>query len=494
MHGTDVATTTAECPAGELTGLDRGPTMVFKGIRFAAANRFAEPIDETSLHRDGTARPYDATRFRAQAPQLGGTLETLLGGSRLPTDEDCHHLNIFTPGCDENRRPVLFWVHGGAYNTGGGAMPWYDGSRLAERGDVVVVTINYRLGAFGFLGDRNSGLLDQVSALRWVARNIAGFGGDPENVTLFGESAGGSAVIALSAMSGADSLFHRALAMSPSIMQYRSLEVGRQLERSFLDELGVNSVGPVTQMSTEQLLDAQAALLAAPTKATQHFTPTELTSTIPGPILDASERDARPLVIGTTRDEATLFTGFDPRRHDWNAADVERQFRRVFEDGAPRAIEAYRDARPGADANRLVCALETDAMFTVSARRLAERRALVGGATWMYLFDQETPQFGGVLGSCHALDIPFAFDNLHRPGVDAFVGTAPGRQQVADRFAEAVVSFACTGEPGWQPYDLTSRTTQRIGPEPAAVSDPGREIRMMWETVERGAPVQRSSA
>lgn len=483
MHAADAATTTADCPAGELTGLDREATKVFKGIRFARSDRFADPIDETSLHRDGIAGRYDATRFRAQAPQLAGTIETMLGGSRLPADEDCLHLNVYTPACDDGRRPVLVWVHGGAYVTGGGAMPWYDGSRLATRGDVVVVTINYRLGALGFLGDRNSGMLDQVSALRWVARNISSFGGDPANVTVFGESAGGSAVIALSAVAGTDGLFHRTLAMSPSIMQYRSRDAGERAEREFLDTIGASEVGQLRDATTDELLTAQGALLAKPTQDMQHFTPTHGTSSIPDSIVEASGDDPRPLVIGTTRDEATIFTGFDPRRGEWTDADVERQFRRVFDERANEAIEAYREARPGADRNRLVCAMETDAMFGVLARRLAERRAEAGAPTWMYLFDQETPQFGGHLGSCHALDIPFAFDNLHRPGVDALTGTDPARQDVADRFAEAVISFARTAEPGWERYDLESRATRRIGPEPVVVSDPSPDIRRLWESV-----------
>jgi para-nitrobenzyl esterase len=379
---------------------------------------------------------------------------------------------------------VLVWVHGGAYNTGGGAMPWYDGSRLATRGDVVVVTINYRLGALGFLGDRNSGMLDQVSALRWVARNISPFGGDPANVTIFGESAGGSAVIALSAIADAEGLFHRTLAMSPSIMQYRSREAGERSERAFLDAVGAADVGQLADASTEELMKAQATVLASPTHSMQHFTPTEETPAIPEPIAGVSARDDRPLVIGTTRDEATLFNGFDPKRREWTVADVERQFRRVFDDRAPEAIEAYREVRPGTDASGLVGAMETDAMFGVLARRLAERRVAAGTPTWMYLFDQETPQFGGVLGSCHGLDIPFAFDNLHRPGVDTFAGTEPARQEVADQFAEAVISFGRTGDPGWQPYDVATRSTQRIGPEPIVVSDPSPDVRRVWEAVE----------
>jgi para-nitrobenzyl esterase len=484
MHGATEPKITTDCPAGDLTGLDRGATLVFKGIRFARAERFADPVDVTSLHSGGTSRPYDATSFRAQAPQVSGVLEAMLGGSRLPTGEDCLNLNVFTPACDDGRRPVLFWVHGGAYTSGGGAMPWYDGSRLAIRGDVVVVTINYRLGALGFLGDRNSGMLDQVSALRWVARNISAFGGDPANVTVFGESAGGSAVIALSALTGSEGLFRRTLAMSPSILQYRNSAEGERNERGYLDAVGVDSVAGLAGLPLEALSEAQAEVLAIPSWRAQHFSPTESTSSIPGCIVDVSAVDPRPMLIGTTRDEANLFNAFDPRRKRWDDADVERHFRKVFDDRAPAAIELYRDARPDADANALVGAMETDFMFRVPSCRLAERRAAAGSATWMYLFDQVTPQFGGVLGSCHALDIPFAFDNLHRPGVESFTGSDPGRQDVADLFAGALLAYARSDRPGWAPYDTESRCTQRIGPEPTVVSDPAPDLRELWEPVE----------
>ena len=484
MHAATEPTITTDCPAGDLTGIDRGATLVFKGIRFAGAERFADPVDVTSLRSDGTAQPYDATRFRAQAPQVSGVLEAMLGGSRLPTGEDCLHLNVFTPACDDGRRPVLFWVHGGAYTTGGGAMPWYDGSRLAIRGDVVVVTINYRLGALGFLGDRNSGMLDQVSALRWVARNISSFGGDPGNVTVFGESAGGSAVIALSAVTGTQGLFSRTLAMSPSILQYRTSDEGERRERGYLDAVGVDGVAGLAGLPLEALSEAQAEVLSIPSWRARHFSPTEPSSSIPERIVDVSAVDPRPMVIGTTRDEANLFNAFDPKRKHWDDADVDRQFRRIFDDRAPAAIEWYRDQRSGADANTLVSAMETDFMFRVPSRRLAERRTAAGSPTWMYLFDQVTPQFGGVLGSCHALDIPFAFDNLHRPGVESFTGSDPGRQHVADLFAGALLAFARTDRPGWQPYDPVSRCTQYIGPEPTVVSDPEPDLRELWEAVE----------
>lgn len=476
MQKRDEPTVAAECPAGGLVGLDRGETLVFKGIRYAAAGRFAEPQDVASW--DGRL---DATSFRAQAPQVAGALEAMLGGSRLPTDEDCLHLNVTTPGCDARSRPVLFWVHGGAYTSGGGAMPWYDGSRLAARGDVVVVTINYRLGALGFLGARNSGIRDQISALRWVARNISAFGGDPGNVTIFGESAGGSAVVALADASEADHLFHRTFAMSPSLEQFRTLEVAERSERAVLDGVGVAGVDALTRVPLDTVMATQEQMLATPSPGARTFSPTGSSDLLPGDIVDGAADDERPLVIGTTRDEAHLFSAFEPRRSSWTERDVERHFGRVFGDLADEAIAAYSTARPASTPSALVSAMETDEMFRAPARRLADARATRGNATWMYSFDYSSPAFDGVLGSCHALDIPFVFDNLHRPGVEMLTGSLPDRQAVADRFSDELLRFARSGAPSWQRYRCDSRPTQRIGLEPDLLRDPEPELRRLWE-------------
>jgi para-nitrobenzyl esterase len=472
---------TASCPGGALVGLDRGATRVFKGIAFATAERFASPIDVITWPGE-----LDATTFGPQAPQNGGTLERMLGGSSIPQSEACLTLNVYTPATDDRSRPVLVWVHGGAFMTGGGAMPWYDGSRLAIRGDVVVVTINYRLGALGFLGDRNCGTLDQVSALRWVQRNIGAFGGDPGNVTVFGESAGGAAAIALMATPSADALFHRAWAMSPSIPQLRTAERGRTFEAEYLALTQATSVEQLCEQSVDDLLAAQATMAASAAAGLEIFSPTDGTTTIPEPIGDVVALDDRPLVIGTNRDESNLFTAFDPTRAEWTDRDVDREFRQRFGEMAPAAIAVYRQhapedaSGPANPANRLVTMLQTDELFRWPAWKLAGRRSTSGRATWMYGFDYVSTAFGGVLGSAHGLDIPFAFDNLHRPGVEMFTGGGPDRQHVADQFASAILSFAHTGHPGWTGYDHADRATQRIGPHPGVVADPARELRELW--------------
>lgn len=458
----------------DLSGLDRGPTREFRGIRYANAQRLARPTDVDRWDGD-----LDATTFGPQAPQNSGMLEKLLGIDELDTSEDCLFLNVFTPGADDSARPVLVWIHGGAFVTGSAAMPWYDGAPLAEKGDVVVVTINYRLGALGFLGDRNLGTLDQISALRWVERNIERFGGDPAAVTIFGESAGGASVVALLAAPDADDLFRAAWSMSPSIPQLRTKDEGTALERSYLDLVGPGTE-TIAGLGLDVILDAQARMNTS-TAGLKTFAPTEGTDTLPGDVLERAALDPRPLVVGTNRDEMLLFTAADPARRDWDVDDIEREFAARFGDDAAEAIEAYREHRPGTDASALVSAMQTDEMFRRPAQRLAERRGQAGSTTWMYLFDHRSTAFDGKFGACHGLDIPFVFDTLSAQGVEMFTGSGADRREIADRFSSALIAFARTGHVDWPVYEPERRATQRFGPEPTVVDDPEPALRRLWD-------------
>ena len=459
----------------DITGIDRRGSTEYRGLRFAAGERLSPPVDVV-----GWEPGLEATRFGAQAPQVSGPLEKLLGASDLAMSEDCFFLNVFTPSADGASRPVLVFIHGGAYVTGTAAMPWYDGASLASGGDVVVVTINYRLGALGFLGDRNLGTLDQISALRWVQRHIADFGGDPGNVTIFGESAGGSAVVSLLAAPDADDLFHRVWAMSPSLLQLRDAKTAARFEQSYLDMLGPGThVGDLAAPSVDELLDAQQRI---PIDAAMRvFSPTSVAPVFADPVVGAAAADPRPVVVGANRDEMLLFTAFDPSRSAWGDADIEREFAARFGSRSAEAITAYRALRPGADASRLVSAMQTDEVFRRPAQRLAEARSHAESATWMYTFDQPSTAFGGVLGSCHGLDIPYAFDTLTAPGVEMFTGLGEDRQTIADQFSSALLAFARSGDPGWSAFDTQHRSTQRIGPFPDVVDDPEPELRTLWD-------------
>jgi len=462
-------------------------TQIYKGFRFARAERFGAPDDLD----DDVARTETGT-YGPQCPQVIGMMEQMLGQGSLPSDEDCLSLNVFTPARDSGRRPVMVWVHGGAFTNGTGATPWYHGASLVERYGVVVVTVNYRLGAFGFShlsehGGRafadsgNLGILDQVSALRWVRRNIASFGGDPENVTVFGESAGGSSVLSLMATPAGTDLFHRAIALSPSMSQLRDRERAHEAARELLDASGLDAHG-LRSAPTEAVLDAQRAVLRRRAGSFTAFAPTPGEPAMPDHVAEAAARNPVPLLIGTTKDEMLLFTMLDPHFQGMDDAGLRAFAQERFGAAADDAIEAYRTARPDSAPGAIASAIATDEGFRGPARRLAEARARNGHSTWMHWFTWETPAFGGVLRSCHALDIPFVFHNLERNGVEAFTGDSDERTLIADTFSRAVTDFANAGSPGWDPYDLERRTTMRIDRNSGVVHDPEADLRRLWES------------
>lgn len=492
-------------PAGPVTGLRSstafGSVDVYKGIPYARAARHvpAEQVMRlsgrvTTTIRDQTvAGGFDATEYRSQCPQNPGTLERLLGGGSLPMDEDCLHLNVFTPAADGHPRPVLVWIHGGAFVNGTGAMPWYHGGRLATGGDAVVVTCNYRLGGFGFLGVDDLGLADQLTVLAWVQRNIEAYGGDPDRITVFGESAGGTSVLCLKAMTAGTTLAHRFWAMSPSITQLRGVARAEQAAAYFRDMSPRDPAG----LTSEEFLAVQAQIESDRSEALTAFAPTAGGTLLPGPdpvdTLSAVATDTRPLVIGTTRDEMLVFTAFDPQNGALTEDGLADHLGRRFGDRATEVLAAYRRHRPSASPGALLSAVQTDETFRVTARRVAE--ASTPGTAWSYWFCQPSEAFDGRLGACHGLDIPYAFDNLERPGVAMFTGMRPetqaSQQDVATEFSRRILTFAHTGHPDWEPYDLTRRATLQIGGHiesaPGAVSavvdDPEPELRTLWDVL-----------
>jgi len=459
---------------------------IIKGLRFARAERYRRP---TAV--DADLDRIDTGSYGPQCPQMLGIMEQMLGQSSLASDEDCFFLNVFTPRRDGARRPVMVWVHGGAYTNGTGSTPWYHGASLARRHDAVVVTINYRLGAFGFAhlaehgGDEfedsgNLGILDQVEALRWVQRNIERFGGDPTNVTVFGESAGGSGVLTLMASPLATGLFHRVIALSPSMNQLRSRARAHEAAGELLAAAGVDAHG-LRSASAERILEAQTALLRSGSGSFTGFAPTPGEPSLPEPVPVAAARNPVPLLIGTTRDEMLLFTSLDPQYGNMDDSALRTFAESRFGDAADDAIRAYREHRPDyTTPGAIAAAILTDEAFRSGATRLAEERARNGHPTWMHWFTWETPQFDGVLKSCHALDIPFVFHNLDRNGVEAFTGNAPERERLADFFSGAVARFARDADPGWGAYDLEHRATMRIDLEPELMHDPEPDLRRLW--------------
>ncbi len=480
---TSPSTSTGSAPCAEAAdarflGTDLGGTAVFSGITYATAGRFEPPV--AARHR-GTVV---ADRPAAQCPQFLGILERAMGAADIPMSEDCLALNVFTPGCDDGRRPVLVWIHGGAFIAGTGSMPWYDGRSLARRGDVVVVTINYRLGVFGFLGTSNLGTLDQLSALEWVRDNIAAFGGDPANITVFGESAGGASLIALMALPAAAACIRRAWAMSPAIVQLRSAERARSAEDRFLGAVGAASRDQLLAMTPDELVRAQQTIFDEVPDGVTAFAPAVDGDLFDETITVLAARSSIPLVIGSTRDEMHLFTSFDPAVANLDDAGLAAAYAERFGERAPAALDAYRAHRPAAGNGALVSAMRTDETFRVGIRRCAEATAAHGTDVWSYWFTQASTAFGGVLGSCHGIDIPFAFHNLDQPGVPVFLGDDPTHARVADAFSGALLSFARDGDPGWARFDMADRSTMRFDASPEVIDDPESELRRLWDAAD----------
>jgi len=350
----------------------------------------------------------------------------------------------------------------------------------------VLVTLNYRLGALGYLhladldgerfaGSGNLGLLDQVAALDWVQANIAGFGGDPGNVTVFGESAGGASVLALLACPAAAGRFRRAVAESPSILQLRSRVQATAAAEQVLARLGIGpgQLDRLFAVPVPALLDAQAGFVGP--ELFTAFAPTPDGTVLPGPVADGATASDAPLLVGTNRDELYLFTALDGRTATVDAAGLRTVAERYAGDDADALVAAYAAARPERTPGQLGAAITGDDAFWLPAIALAENRR---AATWMYRFDWPTPVFGGVLGACHGLELPFVFDTL--TAARGFVGDDPVLPGLAADVHRAWVAFATAGDPGWPAYDAAWRTTMRFDAPSTVVDDPDGDLRSRW--------------
>ncbi len=488
---------------GPVAGSTAGPVHVFRGIPYAKP-----PVGELRWRPPEEPRPWtaplDASRFGPVAPQNASPLEMMLGADKAEQSEACLSLNVWTPGLDDGRRPVLVWIHGGAFVTGTGSTPWYDGTRLAADDDVVVVTINYRLGALGFLelgelGDEryaasgNCGILDQVAALEWVGANASSFGGDPSQVTVFGESAGAMSVAALLAVPAARGLFSRAILQSGAGAHVASRDKAERVTRDLLAEIGMTpgDAGNLVDVPIDRLLAAQGRVVDR-TWPDLAFTPVVDGVSLPRPPHEAlrggSSADVEVL-IGTNHDEMRLFSLMDARLAEIDEATLEHRAASVFGATAAKAVEVYRRSRPDAPLGDVWTAVLTDQVFRIPAIRLAEAQSMHQPRTYMYLFTWATPILGGKLASCHALEIPFVFDNLDKPGAGVFTGDGGGRQELAARMSGAWTAFARHGAPDisslphWPAYEVGQRSTMVLDSGCAVEHDPAGEERMLWDGV-----------
>jgi len=489
-----------ETRSGKVEGTERDGVLVFRGIPYAAPPvgrlRWQAPQREASW--PGTR---DATAFSAQSAQTEFALTKLMGGAQPPCSEDSLYLNVWTPACDDARRPVMVWIHGGAFFWGAGDTPWYDGTKFALHGDVVVVTLNYRLGPFGFLhldelfdgrfaGSGNAGILDQIAALEWVRDCIGVFGGDPERVTVFGESAGAGSVGTLLGTPRARGLFRGAIPQSGAASWVSSPERATRIAARVVERLGV-APG-----------DA-GALLAAPTDAVLAAIPPwreDGVAQLPfQPVIDGLLLDQPPLaaiaagnaagvhlLTGTNASEMTLFTVADPDMATLTDAGVRDRLHVAYGDAADGLLASYRGSRDGISPAELWQQVATDGVFRIPAVRLLEAQA-AHAPEWSYWFTYETPVFGGILRSTHALEIPFVFDTLDRGGAEMLTGSGLGLRGISDAMHGAWIAFARGGDPNhpglpeWPRYDLDRRATMRFDTRCELLDDPGRADRLAFD-------------
>ncbi|MGD9795841.1 MAG: carboxylesterase/lipase family protein, partial [Acidimicrobiia bacterium] len=456
--------------SGSLRGERFDGGLVLRGIPYASPpvgpRRFRppEPAEAWSGVRDATA-------YGDIARQMATPLEALNGNDLRAQSEDCLSLNVWTPACDGGRRPVMVWIHGGAFLTGSGATPTFDGSSFAREHDIVVLTINYRLNVFGFLhlggidpsevGSGNCGLLDQIAALEWVKENISRLGGDPANVTLFGESAGAMSVGILLATPAARGLFRKAILQSGAASSTVDLETAQHAAEQLLARLGLSTdADPIASLRALPADD----VLAAYVDTVRHLSasiPPERAGFLFAPVVDGAVLPVDPLtalrqgassdvavMIGTNADEMEVMRIQIETFYAFDDDETQRRFESVFGAYAGEAAGLYEAVVAGTPHHRWT-AVDSDKGFFMPAVRLAEARWEHSDDTWMYLFAWPTTAFDGRLGSYHTLEIPFVFNSLDRGAAPRVTDGPPeAARQLALRMHAAWARFARSGEPG----------------------------------------------
>lgn len=507
-----------ETRAGRVEGREEQGVVVFRGIPFArppiGPRRLRPPASEENW---AGVRP--ALAHGPSAPQNGSMMGALLGLPAPIHDEDCLTLGVLTPACDAGRRPVMVWVHGGGFAFGAGSQPVYESPGFVNRGDVVLVTINYRLGALGWLAlpafgaeddgaIGNFGLLDQIAALEWVRDCIDRFGGDPGNVTIFGESAGAMSVGTLLGAPRAQGLFRRAILQSGASHNVAPLDTGARVAEALMKELGLeaNAVARLRELPVGKLLEAQARTLLQLANQVRGipFQPTLDGAVLPELPLHAMAGglgEDVEILVGTNADEWKLFGLGDPKARDLDDAALERRIERNVpgrgDDGrshAERAVAIYREARRSAGLPHtpadLWFAVEGDRFFGAPALRLAEHKAAARGGPRVhkYLFTWTSPALGGALGACHALEIPFVFGSAASlPGLRGFVGEGPAVEKLSREMQDAWTAFARAGDPQhtglepWPAFEPARAATMVFGKDSGVVHGPHRDELGFWD-------------
>jgi para-nitrobenzyl esterase len=502
-----------ETASGRVRGAVIERTLEFRTIPYGAstagANRFRSPRPT-----EPWAGVRDCLAFSGKAPQAGlrpttrPELEDFSGAADpSPETEDCLTLNIWTPG-PGGKRPVMVWFHGGAFAFGNANSPRTRGSRLAAANDVVVVNVNQRLNIFGHLDlsavggeafrfSGNAGTLDMVASLEWVRDNIAAFGGDPGNVTIFGESGGGAKVSTLLAMPRAKGLFHRAIIQSGAAVRLRTKERSSALTECVLRHLGA-TVDSIQTVSVEDLLAA-----VEPAQAALGPSPAPLFDRYPfGPVVDGDVLPAQPfdpvasevcadipLIVGDMKTETSNFLAIVDRVWDrsLSATEMRHRVEAIAGPHTGRIIEVYGQLYPALNPAEQLIAVTTDSNFRIRSLVLAQRRAaLKRGPVWMYSFEWETPVLAGKLKAPHAMDVPFAFNTLDLTNA---TGGSAEAQALADTMSSVWAAFARHGRPdhpsipAWPAYDADHRATLILDKECRIENDPRGKERQLWQDI-----------
>ena len=515
--------TAADSPQSPVVVTNRGPVQgrvadgihAFKGLRYGMAptgtKRFQGPTRPVRWKETADASTYGAPCVQMATgnsanptTEMSKQIATIFTTSTEMkiASEDCLFLNVWTPGVDREKRPVMVWLHGGGFAYGSGSWPVYDGHNLAKKGDVVVVTVNHRLNVFGYLylgelmGDEfaesgNAGMLDLVEALQWVRHNIERFGGTQDNVTIFGESGGGAKVSTLMAMPEASGLFHKAIIESGPGLRSTPKADATAMAKSVLEALAI-APGDKAALFTAPTDKVLAAAFTAMEKLGPAAGGQRLAPVVDGIVLDrhpfdpdAPSLSARiPVVIGWTKDEMTLFNASEP----WFGKLTEEELTKSVAEiagGAEKGtalLDALRAARPDYSPTYLRSSALTASRMFLGSVQLAERKAAQKGAPiWVYELVWETPVGNGIFKSPHTLEIPFVFANVDKAAV--LVGTGDAPKSLEKQMSEAWIAFARTGDPNhpgipkWPSYDAERRPTMVFDTQSRVVDDPDSAIR-----------------
>jgi len=499
--------TIVDTTSGKVQGYEKRGVLQFRGIPYAAP-----PVGDRRWRAPEAPEPWagtlDATAFGPVVPQNASMFHQAMGADVAPMDESaCLNLNVWTPAADGAERPVMVWFHGGAYVMGDGRTPFYDGVHLVRDRDVVVVTCNYRIGLLGYLhlgdidpdfaGSGNAGLSDQVAVLEWVRDNIAGFGGDAGNVTVFGESAGAFSIGTLLGTPAASGLFHKAILQSGACEHVHEADVATDTAHEVLAELGIpqSRASELRSVGVDRLLEAQSVVMSRRWGGTGAGVKIPFQPVVDGVVLPEHPLDAVrkgsvagvPIIAGCTREEMKLFVAFDPEVSQLDEQALHEKAVQALGRDVIAAVDAFRAELGDMALPDLWQELLTSRVFRLPCLHLLEAQQAHQPATFAYEFAWRSRAWDGMLGASHAMDIPFTFDNLDAPGASILVGEVDDDMRtLATACGDAWTSFARNGRPeadglpDWPAWTPGEAPTMILDTPPSLADDPWAFTREVW--------------